>query len=71
LLAGFPVAVNLSAEMAAGGDLVLSDGGLFVDEKTRTRFAAHSLSQAVVRTVAGFGVTGAGAAGLAAPDHTF
>jgi len=57
--------------MAAGGDLLLGDGGLFAGEKPRTRFAANCLSQAVVRTVAGLGVSGAGTAWLAAPDHAF
>jgi hypothetical protein len=67
-LAGIPVFVDLGAELAAGGDLLLGDGGLFGGEEPRVRLAPHRLSQAVVRAMAGLGITSAGATGLAAAD---
>lgn len=59
------------AELAASRDLLPCESGLLGGEKPRTRLAPNRLSEAVVRAVAGFGVGGAGATGLAAPDGAF
>jgi hypothetical protein len=59
------------AELAASRDLLPGDCGLFAREKPGTRFAPYSLSQAEVGAVTGFGVGGAGATGLAAPNGAF
>jgi hypothetical protein len=59
------------AKLASGGDLLECHSGLFVGQKPRPGLASHGLSQAVIRTVAGFGVVGAGAAGFTTPDGAF
>jgi len=71
MLAGFPVVFKVSAKLAAGYDLLLGDSGLLGGKKPRTRLTPDSLGQAVIRTMAGFRVMGAGAAGLAATDGAF
>jgi len=59
------------AELAASRDLLPGDCGLFGREKPGTRLAPYGLSQAEVGAVTGFGVGGAGATGLAAPNGAF
>ena len=59
------------AKLASSGDLLECHRGLLVGQKPRPGLASHSLSQAVIRTVAGFGIVGAGAARFATPDGAF
>jgi hypothetical protein len=59
------------AKLTASRDLLPGDCGLFGREKPGTRLAPYGLSQAEVGAVAGFGVSGAGATGLAAPNGAF
>ncbi len=59
------------AELAASSDLPPRDCGLFGREKPGTRLASYGLSQTEVGAVTGFGVGGAGATGLAAPNGAF
>ena len=59
------------AELAASRDLLPCDCGLLAREKPGTRFTPYGLSQAEVGAVTGFGVGGAGATGLAAPNGAF
>jgi hypothetical protein len=59
------------AELAASRDLLPSDRSLVAREKPGTRLTPYGLSQAEVGAVTGFGVGGAGATGLAAPDRAF
>ena len=59
------------AKLASGGDLLECHSGLFVGQKPRPGLASYGLSQAVIRTVAGLGVVGAGAARFTAPDGAF
>ena len=59
------------AELAASRDLLPGDCGLLGREKPGTRLAPYGLSQAEVGAVTGFGVGGAGATGLAAPNGAF
>jgi hypothetical protein len=56
---------------ASGGDLLECYRGLLVGQKPRPGLAFHGLSQAVIRTVAGFGVVGTGAARFTTADGAF
>jgi hypothetical protein len=58
------------AKLAPGGDLLENHRGLLVGQKPRPRLA-HGLSQAVIRTVASFGVVGAGTARFTSPKGAF
>lgn len=59
------------AELAASRDLRPGDCGLSSREKPGTRLSPYGLSQAEVGAMSGFGVGGAGATGLAAPNGAF
>jgi hypothetical protein len=59
------------AKLASGDDLLEGHRGLLVGQKARPGLTSYSQSQTVIRTVAGFGVVGAGAAGFTAPDSAF
>jgi hypothetical protein len=58
-------------KLASGGDLLECYRGLLVGQKPRSSLASQSLSQAVIRTVAGFGVVGTGAARFTTTDGAF
>lgn len=59
------------AKLASGRDLLLGHSGPLGGEKAGSRLACHRLSQAEIRTMAGFGVIGASAACLAALDGSW
>ena len=69
LLAGLPIGVELFAKLAPGCNLLLGHRGLLNGQKPRLRFASDSLRQAVVRAVAGFGISVASADRLATLDR--
>jgi len=71
LLADLPIGVDLLAKLASGRDLLLGHSGLLDRQKPRARFARHGLSQAVVRTVAGLGISAASATRFATLDRSF
>ena len=66
-----PQRIHTAAKLPARTDLLPHQVRLFGSEKARVRLAADGVGEAVVRTMAGLGISGTNALRLAAFDRTF